>query len=33
MTCPRNFPHLNVEFAQPFEGAIKCDRAVLPKPK
>lgn len=29
VTCPRNFPHFDVEFSQPFKRANKCDRVVL----
>ena len=33
VTCPRNFPQFDVEFAQPFEGANECERADLAKPR
>jgi len=29
MTCPRNFPRCDVEFAQPFEGANECERQII----
>ena len=31
VTCPRNLPHFSVEFAEPLEGANKCERAVSRK--
>ncbi len=33
LTCPRNVPHFDVEFAQLFKGANECERAVSHKPR